>query len=219
VYKFLTAEFGMKSLREKRLKISTLDDLNDPFDLLPYEMRKRHIRLAFKSLTADFVRIQGIICFSSSWKDPVIWAHYSDKHKGLCLGFEVPKRLGRRVGYVKRRLPFPEHQVMSSEPMLFTKYANWSYEKEVRCFRPLLENTKSGDLYFMDFGKELRLVEVIAGARCKVTENELRSAIEPLKGVKLTKARAGFRRFEVVENQRGFQLTGLVDRKLSQRDL
>jgi len=37
VYKFMTAEFGMKSLREKRLKISLLDDLNDPFDLLPYE--------------------------------------------------------------------------------------------------------------------------------------------------------------------------------------
>jgi hypothetical protein len=40
VYKFLTAEFGMKSLREKRLKISIFDDLNDPFDLLPYEVKK-----------------------------------------------------------------------------------------------------------------------------------------------------------------------------------
>jgi hypothetical protein len=63
VYKFLTAEFGMKSLREKRLKISTLDDLNDPFDLLPYEMRKRHIRSAFRSVTADFARMLGIVCF------------------------------------------------------------------------------------------------------------------------------------------------------------
>ncbi len=204
MYKVLTAEFGMKSLREKRLKISTLDDLNDPFDLLPYEMRKRHIRSAFRSVTADFARILGIVCFSSSWKDPVIWAHYSDKHKGLCLGFEVPKALGRKVRYKKRRLPFPEHQVLSSEPMLFTKFANWAYEKEVRCFRPLVESAKSGDLYFMNFGDDLKLVEVIAGARCKVTESELRNAIKPLEGVKLTKARAGFRRFEVVENLQGF---------------
>jgi len=198
LYKFLTAEFGMKTIREKRLKISTLDDLNDPFDLLPYEMRKLHIRRAFKSLTADFTRILGIICFSSNWKDPVIWAHYSDKHKGLCLGFEVPKRLGRKVRYVKKRLLFPEHQVLSSEPMLFTKFASWAYEKEVRSFRPLLESTKSGNLYYMDFGGDLKLVEVIAGARCRVTESGLRSAIKPLEGVKLKRARAGFRRFEVV---------------------
>lgn len=56
VYKFLTAEFAMKSLREKRLKISTLDDLNYPFDLLPYEMRKQHIRSAVRSLTSDLAR-------------------------------------------------------------------------------------------------------------------------------------------------------------------
>jgi hypothetical protein len=38
VYKFLDAHYGLKSLSEKRLKISTLKDLNDPFELLPYEL-------------------------------------------------------------------------------------------------------------------------------------------------------------------------------------
>jgi hypothetical protein len=209
LYKFLTAEFGMKGLREKRLKISTLDELNDPFDLLPYEMRKPETRRNLRSFISSFARAYGIVCFSSGWKDPVVWAHYSDKHKGLCLGFEVPKRFGMKVRYVKRRLPFPEHQVLSSVPLLFTKYANWSYEEEVRCFRPLLERTKLGEMSFMDFGDELKLVEVIAGARCKVTESEIRSAVKPLKGVKFIKARAGFRRFEVVANEKGFpsQLT------------
>lgn len=37
-YKFLDQKFGLKSLSERRLKISTLHDLNDPFELLPYEM-------------------------------------------------------------------------------------------------------------------------------------------------------------------------------------
>jgi len=198
LYKFLTAEFGMKSLREKRLKISIFDDLNDPFEFLPYEMKKG-FRLNFISMIIHVASIEGVVCFSSSWKDPVIWAHYSDKHKGLCLGFEVPERLGQKVRYVKRRLSIPENRVLSRE-VFSTKYVNWSYEKEVRCFRPLLETAKSGGLYFMDFGDDLKLVEVIAGARCEVTETELRSAIKPLEGVKLTKARAGFRRFEVVEN-------------------
>lgn len=109
--------------------------------------------------------------------------------------------------------------MVSSEPMLFTKFAHWAYEKEVRCFRPLLDSAKSSGLYFMDFGKELKLVEVIAGARCKTTQSELRNAIKPLEGIKLTKARAGFRRFEVVGNRKGFQLTGPVDRRLLPRGL
>ena len=115
--------------------------------------------------------------------------------------------LFRSVEYAKRRLKIPEDLVFSSTQLFFTKYANWFYEKEVRCVRPLASSKKVGKLYFMDFGDDLKLVEVIAGARCKVTESELRNAIKPLKGVTLTKARAGFRRFEVVENQRGFQPT------------
>jgi hypothetical protein len=201
VYKFLNAEFGMKSLREKRLKISIFDDLNDPFDLLPYKMTKN--RLNFISLITHIADTFGIVCFSSSWRDPVIWAHYSDKHKGLCLGFEIPERLGQKVRYVKRRLPLPRHRVLN-ESLLFTKYVNWSYEKEVRCFRPFLQSTKSGNLYFMEFGEELKLVEVIVGARCEIAETDIRCAIEPLKDIELIKARAGFKRFEVVEDHRGF---------------
>lgn len=204
VYKFLSAEFGMKSLREKRLKVSLVDDLNDPFDLLPYDMRKREVRRNFRSLVSDFSRMYGMVCFSTSWHDPVMWAHYSDKHKGLCLGFDIPKGMGRKVRYEKKRLPFPEGQVLSSEPMLFTKFAHWGYEKEVRCFRPLLEDTNEGRLYFMNFGDDLRLVEVVAGARCNINEQEIRNVVQPLKSMRVIKARAGFGKFEVVRNKKGF---------------
>jgi hypothetical protein len=35
VYKFLSEHFGLKSLYERRLKISRLYELNDPFDHTP----------------------------------------------------------------------------------------------------------------------------------------------------------------------------------------
>jgi hypothetical protein len=45
VYKFLSGHFGLKSLYERRLKISTLEDLNDPFELIPYDLsNERHRR-------------------------------------------------------------------------------------------------------------------------------------------------------------------------------
>ena len=37
-YKFLNAEFGLESLKEKRLKISTIHELNDPFELQPFKV-------------------------------------------------------------------------------------------------------------------------------------------------------------------------------------
>lgn len=56
-YKFLDAHFGLRSLTEKRLKISTLRDLNDPFELLPYELSNRMHRMAMRQMLVDMNEI------------------------------------------------------------------------------------------------------------------------------------------------------------------
>lgn len=92
VYKFLNAQFGLKTLREKQLKISTVDDLSDPFELLPYEMTTPEKRRGLRNARRVWKTQHGVLCFSADWKDPVIWAHYGDKHKGACLsGGRDPK--------------------------------------------------------------------------------------------------------------------------------
>jgi hypothetical protein len=204
VYKFLDAQFGMKSLREKRLKISTIDDLNDLFELLPFGMADKTVRMALNMARKTWGTTHGMMCFSARWRDPVIWAHYSDKHRGLCLGFDIPDDRATTVKYVSDRLLLPDKLELShATSWTCTKYTNWSYEQEVRCYTTLQD--KSDGLYFMEFGQLLSLAEVIAGARCKLTENEIRDALQPLKDIKLLKARSGFQRFEVVEDQRGFR--------------
>src|SRR5579863_7990419 len=82
--------FGIKSLREKQLKISVLEDLNDPFELLPYQMTDRNRRAALYATRKQIASNRGLLCFSATWRDPVLWAHYANKHKGLCLALEVP---------------------------------------------------------------------------------------------------------------------------------
>jgi len=204
VYKFLDAKYGLKSLREKKLKISTLDDLNDPFELSAYEMTVKKKRKEWRNARKEWGRQRGVMCFSASWRDPVIWAHYSDKHKGLCLGFEIPDNVARKVCYVNARLKLPDALVAEdADAWLYTKYDNWAYEEEIRCWTTL--DTPSQGLYFMEFGPSLRLVEVIAGARCLLSKSKILEAAKPLeKEIKLIKARAGFHRFEIVEDQRGF---------------
>jgi len=203
VYKFLDAQFGMKSLREKRLKISTVHDLNDPFELLPFGMTDKTNRMALNMARQTWGTDHGMLCFSSDWRDPVIWAHYTDKHRGLCLGFEIPDKYATKVNYVADRLQFPDQpELAHAAAWVFTKFANWAYEKEIRLCTTL--TAKSDGLYFKEFGEDLNLVEVIAGARCKLAKNEILEAVRPLNNVKLTKARPGFHRFEIVEDQRGF---------------
>lgn len=203
VYKFLCAHFGMKCLREKRLKISTLDDLNDPFELLAFEQTDKAKRKHFREARKTWAASRGLLCFSADWSDPVIWAHYSNKHKGLCLCFEVPDIVVRPVTYIDKRLPLTESiNIDDASAWLYTKYENWAYEKEMRCWTDL--TTPSDGLYFMDFGERLRLVEVIAGARCELAKDEILKALRPREDVEVIKARAGFRGFEIVPDKRGF---------------
>jgi hypothetical protein len=206
VYKFLTAEFGLKSLREKRLKLSTVDDLNDPFELLPYDMTDRRIRGIVREAAKVWGAKYGMLCMSADWRDPVIWAHYADKHKGLCLGLEVAEKKVRHVRYVDRRLPFPKspEDIETEEAFdwFLTKFKSWAYEKEIRSWIELVD-TFDGGLHFKRFDASLRLVKVIAGARCGTSLQELESAVRPLTDVEFIKARAGFGEFEIVVDERG----------------
>ena len=204
-YKFLDEKFGIKSLQEKRLKISVLDDLNDPFELLPYEMTDRNKRSALNATRKQIASNRGLLCFSATWKDPVLWAHYADKHKGLCLAFDVPHETCKAVNYEKRRLKLPTSPSLpDAEALIFTKYVNWKYEQELRIWATL--DTCDDGLYFAEFGPSLKLEKVIAGARCSLSERQIEAAIGPLsENVTIMKARAGFKEFEIVKDQLGFR--------------
>jgi hypothetical protein len=122
------------------------------------------------------------------------------------LAFDVPSHLDlyKRVRYVSNRLAFPRIlNLETAEEILFTKYQNWSYEKELRTWAAL--NDQEQGLYFYDFGEHLKLVRVIAGARCSVPKHEIMEALGSLaSGVGVIKARSGYRKVEIVRNQRGF---------------
>ena len=139
----------------------------------------------------------------------MLWAHYSDKHKGICIGFEISDEanVARRVHYVSERQPFPRPLTLADvhvgETLLFTKYDKWQYEQEIRCFLKLDE--QEGGLYFRQFDGLLRPFIVIAGARCILSKNDIDQALGPLvRTIAVIKARPGFRNFEIVEDKRGF---------------
>lgn len=213
VYHLLSAKHGLDDLKQRRLKVAEFRDLNDPFELLSVELSDRAARRRFAAWREKALAEYGVLCFSTSWKSPVLWSHYADRHKGLCLGFHVPDSLFLPVTYLTTRSSFsdllPPARGSGSRPgaLFYTKFEHWQYEDEVRRVVRLNEAVRQDGLYFWPFGPDLDLMEIVAGPRCSVAKSQLQHSLgEHDRGVTLTKARLAFRSFEVVTQQRGFTI-------------
>jgi hypothetical protein len=210
VFHFTSAKYALEAIRGRRLKIATLGEVNDPFEFHAANLGDKALRAAFVKAKEAFAKTRGLLCFSRSWQNPLLWSHYADKHSGLCLGFDVPDSNLRPVTYIRRRLPVDLSALTNAtqldptmvESWIFTKYSHWKYEQEVRAFVALEERDPETNLYFFDFSDDLRLATVIAGALATVTRQDISDALGTYASeVDLLKARLAFRSFRVVRQQ------------------
>jgi Protein of unknown function (DUF2971) len=210
VYHFVGREHGLDDIRRRRLKIATINDLNDPFELLGPSAVDREARRRFQQLKDQLARSRGMLCFSRNWKNPVQWSHYADKHKGLCLGFDIAARYVHPVTYSAKRLPPNIEGIESGKPeaeetmlkVLSTKYSHWRYEREMRCYLTLKKKDPDNGLYFYSFSNDLILREVIVGACSTVIRNELSQTLGDLQASVTTfKACLALGSFTVVRQQ------------------
>lgn len=201
VYHFINEKYGLDDLRNRRLKISRLMDLNDPFEFLGVELSSRERRDAVLQVKAQLSESHGLLCFCKGWKSPLMWGHYADKHQGLCLGFDVGDDFIKGVDYVGSRLPWPEGSIHDFvKKLLFFKFSQWRYEEEYRLYCKL--NEKDGDFYFANFSSEMKLVQVIVGANSNVSRSQVVDELGDLSGeVEVFKARAAFKSFRIVRNR------------------
>lgn len=82
-YIYMKYENMLKVLAGGALKVRSIDECNDPYEQMPAgpegKERAEEYDMAF-------------ICFSSYYNSSTMWAHYGDKHKGVCLEFTFPLR-------------------------------------------------------------------------------------------------------------------------------
>jgi len=79
VYYLTGEQFGLSNLALRRLKVARFEDLNDPFELLGVDIGDRAIRTALRATKKQINDTKGLICFSRSWKNPLMWGHYAEK--------------------------------------------------------------------------------------------------------------------------------------------
>lgn len=209
LYYFTPERFGLEAIRDSRLKLARIDDLNDPFEFLGLDLDRDDRRELLK-LKRQIGGQNGLICMSRFWRHPLLWGHYAEKHRGLCLGFDVSKEKCKKVKYRAERPTLSElgYETLGDLDeagmldLLYTKFDGWEYESEYRLFCRLEHRDPVSDFYFSSFSEELKLAQVIVGERSSVTRDRLADVLgDRASTVTSFKARAGFKRFEVVRNK------------------
>lgn len=172
LYKFMKAEFALPALKDRRLKVSKIDELNDPFDLASVDTTDPGVDAFLEQHVALFRAKYGVLCFSRNWDNLLLWSHYGNGHAGMCLGFDVPDESAceMEVHYQPNVIQVSgigeinEHFMMR---LLRTKHESWSYEQESRMFVGVNDPPDESGLSFIEFAPHLNLREVIFGVNCE----------------------------------------------------
>jgi hypothetical protein len=193
LYRYFNLTYGLEALQTGKLKVSRLDKLNDIFDCRP-----RMINLpsgipggdSFPDLFLKGIAgVYGVLCYSATINDPVIWGHYADSHSGLALGFDFDpsdEKSPQIVNYSKER-PELDFKTIGTRPQdrnhneahgkliaegFRTKHPSWKYEQEYREFEDLNQCEMVGVHYFRPLPFD-RLRAVVLGAKCAVTMQDM----------------------------------------------
>ena len=145
LYKYVPVnEFLIDILEKQRLYLNDGSKLNDPFELAIINRTENKLTQA-KDL--------HILCLTNSYRNKLMWSHYSDSHKGVCLTIKVPKELVYPICYtskrvfedsnlnnilvlknqkIKKNLIVDYSQLSKDKQIAFVKDKKWSYEREYR---------------------------------------------------------------------------------------
>ncbi|HWM24108.1 MAG TPA: DUF2971 domain-containing protein [Chthoniobacterales bacterium] len=111
LYRYVNTSTAWKCLKNASLAFIPPTRFNDPFDTNPaldFSFREEQLRALEKEcppgMTFDRESIKGAMlesrkafmetqigaaCFSSKGNDPLMWAHYGDRHRGVMIGFDA----------------------------------------------------------------------------------------------------------------------------------
>jgi hypothetical protein len=210
VYHFVDSIHGINNLALRRLKVSRINDLNDPFEFLAADLLDIRNREALHKFKNQLDASVGMVCFSRAWSNPLLWGHYANNHRGIALGFDVPDDSLFPVIYTNQRakIKFDENSrtvvggKSVANKLLCTKFSDWKYEEESRFFVSLDILQKEGRLYFLEFSSQLLLKEVIVGLNCEVPLLGIRNLLqEDLNLIRVKKAGLALRVFKVIEDR------------------
>lgn len=179
-------DYWEKNIFEGQAFLSEASKLNDPFDCLVYidhdtfsnhmfqmiynvfpntERKLLHeiSKLSIESKLDEYLYSMKshfrVACFTENNDSPLMWAHYTDNHKGFCMEYNLDKLPeGYRYGilpviysdqrYDATKAVIAQNKNLVTNPFYF-KSSYWEYEKEWRMMIP--ESIVKDNEYYADF--------------------------------------------------------------------
>ncbi|WP_421276928.1 DUF2971 domain-containing protein [Aeromonas veronii] len=211
---------GISSLIEPTIRLSPAKSLNDPFENklnhkikqslmdnisaseIGFEIDKLFSSYFQQSYLMDRIQLEvdyyGIVSLTETPRNILMWAHYADEHRGVCIGYKnnffdsLRNKSVDSISKAERYTPVKINydnlrpQVISEEisideklkayvyQQLTTKSDEWIYEKEHRCIIPIkwadeVKIMKGSDAD-IDMGKIQQIQDLVKGPN--VTKNE-----------------------------------------------
>ena len=193
LYHFTPTKYALKAIRDRRLKATELDKANDPFELWSY---RRETQESFQEYArCRIARDWTMLCLSKTYKNPLLWGHYADRCKGICLGFDVvvddedlvPRVIEMDYKSSRVEMGYEPRGIGSRASLLppglssgLVKFRDWEHEEEWRMWgnRADLDLCPITGLYFFPFKDRLTLREILVGPRYE--EENIRRRLETL---------------------------------------
>lgn len=190
------SEYSVSNLKNKILWASRPSVFNDPFEFKFFQngMNPKQNEL---DILIDEIDEWKVACFSQDPLNILIWSHYANFHKGMCLGF-YNDMITQKVNY-SDDFPIVDFSVSDFQlrgrevlKIITTKSSLWSYEQERRaCFIPGTSSEVSypGELFMVAFGvnassDEIELVKSIVNDedvyfyKCRFVNKKYKLAFE-----------------------------------------
>lgn len=211
LYYLTSVEHAFSNIENQRIKVSRFADLNDPFELLAANFKEHKMRKVVRNWKDKSHSLMGLLCFAGDWSEPVMWSHYGRKHTGICLGFDVSRRMFQKVSYQDERIlaalgstPIPNELTEEmQQQLLCTKSGGWRYEEEHRRFINLNDASTDGSLHFWPINGDVQLTEVILGPLCEEAVESVRQKVKSnFPNAVVFKARLAFQSFKIVPDAR-----------------
>lgn len=140
------ADSTVPKTARKEFKNSSVEQLRD--------IVLRAARTTVDQHIEHFMEHNGVTCFSEVNDDLLMWSHYSDGQRGICLEFDTDfEQFAFKLKKVRYAKEIPEIDAISGlideknldtfiEVLYCTKSASWEYEREWRAL-----HNKAGTLY------------------------------------------------------------------------
>jgi hypothetical protein len=140
-------EQEIDAFQKSYIYTSTYKEMNDPMEGF-YSPSTRlthepHWRRTYRDIL-NAKRAIGISCFSETFENELMWAHYADNYRGICIGYSAIKLCDNlpesarlvRVAYAETPIYLSKYDkddvIKAAQKILSHKKYNWAYEREWR---------------------------------------------------------------------------------------